>query len=167
MSSTLAGTRPHAHGRRHVVSRLAVGAISGIVAGIVFAMMAMAYAWATGDGLWAPPRMIGTIAGFEMGGTFAAMPVMAGMAIHMMLSAGYGAAFALVAAGLQRTTLIVAGIVAGLALYVVNFHVMARFEPFTTFQMMAGNWFEILIHAVYGLLLVAGIVAWRSRDAAR
>lgn len=168
MSATTAGR--HTHGdtaTSSMAARAAAGAVSGMVAGVVFAMLAMAYAVVMGMGLWAPPRMIATIAGFEMGSAFAAGAVVAGLAIHMVLSAMYGAAFAAVAARLDRTVLLMAGVLFGLALYMVNFHVMTQFEQFAAFRMMTGNWFEIVIHGVYGVLLAAGIAAWRSRHTVR
>lgn len=81
----------------------------------------------------------------------------------MMLSALYGAAFAVVAGGLSRSALLVAGLLFGLALHVVNFHVMARLELFSAFQMMAGNWFEIAVHGVYGVIVAMGVIVWRER----
>lgn len=146
-------------------SRIASGAVWGIVAGVVFAMMSMVYGAVAGPGLWAPPRMIATMVGFEMGASFAAVPVMLGLGIHMMLSALYGAAFAVVAGGLERTALLVGGLAFGIVLYVVNFHVMTQLEPFAAFRMMTGNWFEIAVHGVYGLILAIGIVATRRRGA--
>lgn len=143
--------------------RAAAGAVAGVVAGLVFAVLSMIYAAVAGPGVWAPPRMIATILGFEMAPVFAAVPVVVGLVLHMMLSAVYGAVFAVVMGSAGRVLVLAAGIAFGLALYVLNFHVFAQFEQFATFGMMAGNWFEIAVHAVFGLLLAAGYLGWRGK----
>jgi uncharacterized membrane protein YagU involved in acid resistance len=130
--------------------------------GIVFAVVSMIYAAAAGPGAWAPPRMIATILGFEMAPVFAAVPVVVGLVLHIILSAIYGAVFAVVIGSAARALVLAAGIAFGLALYVANFHVFAQLEQFATFRMMAGNWFEITVHAVFGLLLAVGYLRWRS-----
>lgn len=103
-----------------------------------------------------------TILGFDMAATFAVVPVMAGLVLHMVLSAAYGAAFAFVLAPLRAATLFAAGAAYGLVLYVVNFHGFAQLERFEVFQTMAGNWFEIAVHVAFGLMLAAGVV-WSKR----
>ncbi len=143
-----------------VRERAIAGGVSGIVAGLVFAVLSMIYAAVAGPGAWAPPRMIATILGFEMAPTFAAVPVLAGVALHMLLSAGYGAVFALVMGSAARGVILAAGVAFGLVLYAVNFHGFAQLEQFAAFRMMAGNWFEIAVHAVFGLLTAAGYVWW-------
>lgn len=143
--------------------RAAAGAVAGIVAGVVFLVLSMIYTAVVGPGVWAAPRMIATIVGFEMAPVFAAVPVIVGLILHFLLSAVYGAVFALVMGSAGRAVVLAAGIVFGLALYVINFHVFTQLEQFATFRMMAGNWFEITVHAVFGLVLAAGYLAWRDR----
>ena len=143
--------------------RAAAGAVAGVVAGLVFAALSMIYTAVVGPGVWAPTRMIATILGFEMAPVFAAVPVVVGLVLHMMLSAVYGAVFAVVMASAGRALILAAGIAFGLALYVLNFHVFAQLEQFATFRMMAGNWFEIAVHAAFGLLLAAGYLGWREK----
>ncbi len=156
--------RPATRARAVPKERALAGALWGAVAGVVFAMLSMLYAAVVGPGVWAPPRMIATIVGFEMAPVFAAAPVIVGLALHMMLSALYGAVFALVIGTAGRAVILAAGIAFGLALYVLNFHVFAQLEHFATFRMMAGNWFEIAVHAVFGLLLAAGYLSWRGKQ---
>jgi hypothetical protein len=140
------------HDRAGAGAVLGAGALAGVAAGVVFAVLSMIYAALAGPGAWAPPRMIATILGFEMAPVFAAIPVIAGLVLHMMLSAVYGAVFALVMGSAGRAVVLGAGIAFGLALYVVNFHLFTQLEQFATFRMMAGNWFEIAVHAVFGRL---------------
>ncbi len=150
--------------RGMATERVLAGAVAGVVAGVIFAVLSMIYAAVAGPGVWAPPRMIATILGFEMAPAFAVAPVVAGLALHMLLSAGYGGVFALVVGSAARNVVLAAGVAFGLALYVVNFHGFAQLEHFATFRMMAGNWFEIAVHAVFGLLTAAGYVWWRGEQ---
>ncbi len=167
MSSTATQQQPRAISRARTEvnarERLVAGVVTGLFAGVVFALLSMLYAGLAGPGAWAPPRMIATILGFEMAPAFALVPVIAGLALHMMLSAAYGAFFALVAGPLPGWPLVAAGIVFGLALYIINFHVIAQLAHFAVFRMMAGNWFEIAVHALFGLLLAAGYGWWRDK----
>lgn len=142
---------------------ITVGALAGLGAGMAFAIASMLYAYVQGPGLWAPPRMIATILGFEMAASFALVPVILGLILHFMLSAGYGAAFALVLSPLRSGMLLAAGAAYGLVLYVVNFHGFTQLEQFAAFRMMAGNWFEIAVHVAYGLMLAAGLLWWRRQ----
>ncbi len=144
--------------------RVVVGAMTGVVAGAIFAMASMVYAHVQGPGMWAPPRMIGTIVGFEMAPTFSAVPVIAGLMVHMTLSAAYGAAFTLALAPLRAVALLAAGVAYGLTLYAVNFHGFAQIDHFGVFRMMAGNSFEIAVHAMFGALAAIGWIWWRSGD---
>ncbi len=144
--------------------RAIAGGVAGVVAGLVFAVLSMAYGAVVGPNVWAPLRMMATILGFEMAPTFAAAPVLVGVGLHMMLSAVYGAVFAVIVGTAGRAVVLAAGAAFGLALYVVNFHVFAQLKQFAVFQMMAGNWFEIAVHVLFGVLLAAGYVWWRGEQ---
>lgn len=109
------------------------GAVLGVVAGVVFAMFEMVAAWALGDGFWMPLRMIGAIvlgdgaleASYSLAGA-----ALAGAALHMMLSAVFGAVFGALAAlapalRASRSVLVGAASLYGLALWLVNFYVLA------------------------------------------
>ncbi len=158
MNTYVIGVSAPSHDLRE---RVVVGAVSGVAAGVIFAMASMIYAHIEGPGVWAPPHMIATILGFEMAPTFSAAPVLAGLMMHMVLSAMYGAAFTLVLAPLRTLALLAAGTAYGLVLYAVNFHGFAEFEHFAVFRMMAGNTFEILVHVMFGVLLAIGWIWWR------
>lgn len=163
MAQTATYDRPKVTTDAVLKERAVAGAVAGVVAGLVFAALSMIYTAVVGPGVWAPTRMIATILGFEMAPGFAAVPVVAGVVLHMVLSAVYGAVFAVVMGSAGRALVLAAGIAFGLALYVLNFHVLTQLEQFATFKAMAGNWFEITIHAVFGLLLAAGYLGWRAK----
>lgn len=107
------------------------GALAGVVAGVVFAAFEMAASAALSG--WAaidqPLRMFGAI----VLGPMALEPtyplvtaVMMGVVVHLVLSAVYGAVFAVIAAGLRpRPALIGLATLYGLALGLLNFYVFA------------------------------------------
>jgi hypothetical protein len=120
-------------GRVPVGRWVVVGLVGGIIAGLVFAMFEMITAAIMGPSFWAPLRMIGAI-GLGQGAlepsTSLAVAAPAGLVIHMILSAIYGAAFGLLAALVgpirsSRFVLAIAGTAFGLALWVFNFYVVA------------------------------------------
>lgn len=138
----------------HVGDRIKRGVVAGIVAGIVFAVASMMWTAATGPGATAPLQMIASLpsGGDEMQ-PLSAATITLGVAIHMVLSIVYGAVFALVLPrGVSTMIAYLAGAAFGLALYLINFTLLANvaFELF----LMANQAFEVVIHIVFGLLLV-------------
>ena len=132
--------------------RLVRGAVGGVAAGLVFAAVTMWFADSTGGPAEMPLRMIATIvqgdAAMADGSTSPAL----GVAVHLVLSALFGMAFALVVPRLRTNgTVALAGTAYGLLLYVVNFLVLAPLA-FTTFQ-AANQPFEVFAHLVFGMLL--------------
>ena len=125
--------------RRWVVN----GAIGGVIAGIVFAVfeMVMAAVMVGGEAFFMPLRMIGGIALGQQAlspETSLAVAGTAGLVVHMMFSALYGMGVAVVAAfvpQLRSSTLALVGwaSLAGLALWIVNFYVIAPIAGWTWF----------------------------------
>ena len=131
------------------------GAISGIIAGIVMAMFSMGYPGMTGMGFLAPLRLIAaTLYGVDalIGGSDV---LMAGLIIHMMVSAVFGIIFA---ALLPRTagggTAFGLGIIYGIIIWgVMGYLVVPIVNPTMSVRIpvMAGAfWFE---HVVFGMFL--------------
>jgi hypothetical protein len=119
------------------------GILGGIIAGIAFAMfeMIMAVVLDGGDAFFMPLRMIGGIAL----GTSALDPATSlltaggvGLLVHMILSMTYGVVVAGVLSvapqlSASRTAVVVSASAAGLALWIVNFHVLAQAFGWTWF----------------------------------
>ncbi len=181
--TTTVGSPSHGGVRRDhtedVLSRglgdlLARGAVAGLFAGLVFLLANMGWAVRGDKPAVAPMIDISTIFHNQdmpkpvEAGPFGPDNVVVGLVLHLSLSMLFGMAFALVAAMLLRrrgaALLAVAGVVYGLAVYVVNFQVFGRvfFEWFTD-PMGPPQGFEIFIHAVYGLLLVPFFVGVLGR----
>jgi hypothetical protein len=143
------------------------GAIAGIVAGLAFAafeMMATAFMMGA-EAFFMPLRMIGAIVlgqeALDPGFSLVTAGV-AGMLVHVMLSVIYGIVFGEIATILRGpAAFIVAGGVFGLALWLVNFYVIAPF---------AFPWFldssplvQFIGHTVF-FGLVLGTYLWKSHQ---
>lgn len=143
------------------------GIFAGLVAGLVFLVVELILVPTVGGGaLWGPPRMMGAIVlGPDVlppPASFDAVVVLTGMLVHFILSAVLGVIFALVVGRMQlsRTMVVLAGIVFGLIVYVVNFYGLTAVFPW--FE-MARNWITILAHGVFGAVL--GLWLTRGRTA--
>ncbi len=109
------------------------GIIGGIIAGIIFAVSEMVMAVLLGMPAVAPLQMIGAIAlgpGVLPPAAPTASTLLAGVIVHMVLSATYGAVLGLIALGLPvlRSSvgvLMGIGLVWGLVLWLVNFYLIA------------------------------------------
>jgi uncharacterized membrane protein YagU involved in acid resistance len=139
------------------------GAVAGIAAGFVFLLANMGYATTQGKPALAPFMDISTI--FHGTDQPAAMTptvdmLATGAVVHISLSIAFGVVFALLLGAfvpMIRNSLVLAaaGVVYGLALYVVNFQILGNtlFEWFTN-PKGPNQGFEIFIHAGFGLMLV-------------
>ena len=142
--------------------RLARGALAGLVAGIVFAMLTMLWTAVNGPGAMAAFQMIASLPyGGDAPQPLTAGTVVLGGAIHLALSVVYGIVFALLLPRrVSRPVAYAAGAAFGLALYVVNFLILAPLA-FEVFQ-MAHQGFEVVVHVLFGLLLVPFLRLARS-----
>lgn len=135
-----------------LVGRLVRGAVGGVLAGVVFAVVTMWFAAATGGQATMPLHMISTIplgaAAMQAGTTSAGV----GLAMHLVLSVLFGVVFALVVPALRTNgTVALVGTVYGAGLYVVNFWIFGQ-TVFPVFA-MANQPFELFAHVVFGTLL--------------
>lgn len=133
------------------------GIVAGLIAGIVMAMVAMMLMPMQGHGMMYPVKlMAGTFQG-EAALTGGVGTDLTGMMLHMMMSAGLGLIFGLIAgaAGLHSVlTLIVAGIVFALAVFVVNWFIMLPVVDQVMRRHMSGTVFA-MTHVIYG-----GVLGW-------
>lgn len=130
---------------------------AGIIAGAVFMVMEMLLVGTVGgDSPWAPPRMIAAIAlgpdvlpppaPFDVGILLTAMMVHFPLAIIYSFVLGWAVSrwrFGL-------ATAMIAGLVFGVALYLVNFYGFTALFPWFA---MARNWITVVSHAAFGLVL--------------
>jgi hypothetical protein len=146
------------------------GAIAGLVGGFAFVLANMWYADAHGKPAIAPFLDISTVFHGSDAPNLnnAAVDVVAGLVTHFALSMAFGIVFAL-AVGIFRLArmpllLLVAAVVYGLALYVVNFQIIGRaFFPWFVNPNGPNQGFELWIHPVgYGLFLVPFFIGLRA-----
>ncbi|MCM2264605.1 MAG: hypothetical protein NDI73_05370 [Desulfuromonadales bacterium] len=134
--------------------------LSGIIAGAVFLILALALVPVIlGGSPWELPRMIAAIvlgAGVLTPATFNIGIVLTAVGLHFVLSVVYAIIFALIFSRLQLGPALLAGLGAGLVLYVVNFYGFTVLYPwFAT----ARNWVVILDHLVFGVVTAWSYVA--------
>jgi hypothetical protein len=148
-------------GRRSLGQFVLNGAAGGLLAGIVFALIEMVVSALIGYSALTPFRAIGSIvlgpsalsAGFPE-----ATAVATGGLLHLVLSAFYGAIFAAILwvtdqVGRLTSISIAIGVVYALALWAINFLVIA---PVLFDQLLVESAFWLsftLAHASYGLVL--------------
>ncbi len=140
---------------------VARGAVAGLSSGFVFLLGTMWYVTTKGLPAVAPLLDISTVFHFSDKPVKTPPEMIIGLVTHVGLSLAFGIVFALfVVPAISRlrinpVTLAVAGIAYGLLVYVVNFQILGRtLFPWFTNPMGPNQWFEIFIHAVFGLLLV-------------
>jgi uncharacterized membrane protein YagU involved in acid resistance len=155
--------------RAEVPWALTQGAIGGIVAGIVFAAFEMiaSAAMMGPEAFFMPLRMIGAIAL----GPAALEPTyslwgagLAGLVVHIVLAVIYGAVFALIFGGLRSPAVDIAvGAAFGLALWLINFYVIApvMFPWFTEANPMV----QFIAHTFF-FGAVLGWYMWSARHRA-
>lgn len=141
--------------------RISRGTLAGVAAGLLFLLANMA--WATKSDLpaVAPLLDISTIFYFDDKPTISPEHMFVGLVTHLALSAGFGAAFGLLTARLRALQSLVVGALAfGLVLYLVNFQILGR-AVFEWFQEGPDQWFEVVAHLGFGLLLVPFFLSHR------
>jgi uncharacterized membrane protein YagU involved in acid resistance len=138
--------------------------VAGFASGLVFLVANMGWAVHNGKPAVAPMIDISTIFHAQdtpapiTAAAFGPDNVVVGLVTHATLSVLFGIGFALLAAAVVRRSsamLPLAGIAYGLLLYVINFQILGRTAfPWFTDSMGPPQGFEVLIHAVFGLMLV-------------
>jgi hypothetical protein len=147
---------------------LAGWVVPGLVAGLMFAMVAMVVGIFT-SALWAPPQGIAQAIGIGPNGhDFHVVPFVLGLMGHMMNSVIIGAIFvALVrAAKPGQAVAAMAGVVYGLVVYVLMYWVLLRHvfslwaaDGVQSFLSSNPELFWIVGHLVFGMVL-GGLVAY-------
>ena len=140
---------------------------SSIIAGVVFAVIEMALAWAVkGQSPWAPLHMIGAIGlgpdALTPSDTFDLRVIGTAVAIHFALAIVYGGILAFIVQRLGMMPAVVVGALYGLALYFINFYGFTRLFPWFA---DARDWVSILSHIVQSGLM-AGVYKAMAHPAA-
>lgn len=127
----MASVNPYVENQKSTGWWLGQGVIGGIVAGIVFAMFEMAFAWLMTGSPWGPLRMIaGIVIAQPPPQIDLTMAVIVGMMLHMVFSMMFGAIFGAIASAVPAlrtsgTWMILFATLFGLVLWPLNFFVIA------------------------------------------
>jgi len=166
MSATIPTSTSRTDDTRAGASTVAVagrGAAAGLLAGAIFLGVSMWFTDSIGMPGEMPLKMMAAMLQGESALADASASVPLGLAIHAVLSAGFGVAFGLLARALRWSPLAVAaaGVLFGAALYVVNSQFIARLG-FPWF-LDANQPFELVVHVVFGSLVALAFLPARSR----
>lgn len=138
-----------------LTERMGRGAIAGAVAGAVFAGLTMWFVASTDAPARLPLLVISTIVLGDDAIATGQAEELVGLIVHGCLSVFFGMAFGLLTPWLRTNgTLAAAGVLYGLLLYVINLRVLAPIW-FPAF-MDVNQPFEVLVHAIYGLIVGFG-----------
>lgn len=145
---------------RGLDDRLSRGVVAGLAAGFLFLLANMWYADSQDLPAVAPLYDISTIFHFSEQPDPTPENAVIGLVVHLALSAGFGAALALLAPLFASRRMLTAGALAfGLVLYLVNFQVLGRIA-FEWFQEGPNQTFEVIAHLGYGLVLAPFLLGY-------
>ena len=153
-------------GQRLKQSAWRLAAIAGFIAGVVFILLEMAMVWLfQGMSPWTPVRMIAAIGmGPEVlppPATFAIDLTLVAVVVHFTLSLVYAWLLAPFIEEVGLIKALGAGLLFGLAIYLVNFYLFTAMFPW--FE-MARNWITIFAHLVFGAVLAVSYCLARQRS---
>jgi hypothetical protein len=138
---------------------------ASVIAGLVFAALEMALAWAVnGASPWAPLHLIGAIAlgphALTPPDTFDVGVISMAIVIHMALAIIYGVILAFIVARLEIGMATIVGAFYGLLLYVINFYAFTAVFPWFA---DARGWVSIVTHIVQSGLMAYLYEAFAAR----
>ncbi len=141
-------------------ARFLTGLLGGTLAGLAMAVFSMSVSLLRGPGLWMPVKLIG---GFVLGpraisisDAFDLIPILSGLIIHMLVSAGLGGVFAVLSLRLPHVTIALYGVVYALVIwFLALFVLLPVVDP-----LLVNNTNPALFaisHIVYGIVLGAWV----------
>lgn len=148
----------------------ALGAVGGLVAGMVMAMWSMIVMWLTGEGFWVPLNLIAHTfwEGAPTDATFSAAAMILGAVVHMMMSIILGLALALLAHWTKPGpgVLLAGGMVFGIVVWLVN-----QYAVWPAIDMIAAEqftpWVFAVGHLMYGLVAAGALLPAQHTPAIR
>lgn len=139
--------------RRVVSEGVAAGLVAAILSSIPGAIDVM-----LGDTeWWYPPQLIATIAGFPPPVAFDLPALLVGGVIHLVISVGYGIAFAVLVPTRAVAPLLALGLIYGFVTYLIGFPLSEALGVFPTLVDGADHTVELFAHLAYGTALGAAI----------
>jgi hypothetical protein len=132
--------------------RMLTGLLGGFLAGVPFIALNSWFATTMGKPALGPFKTVATIV--QGPGALPGTSVVAGMAIHSVLSAILGIIFAALLIRMNRSGLLLTGgLIFGGIVYVVDFQILARFVHQLHSFRMTNQPLELAVHLVFGAVL--------------
>jgi hypothetical protein len=140
--------------RRMMREIVGAGAAGGLVAGLAMALVLMVSYAITGPGPLFPLQLIAATlwghATFELGGGAA----IAGLLIHLVVSAGWGVLFAaMLPRGATLAMTVALALIFSMGVFVIMTYLVLPWTNWIMWDAVAQGWF-FLLHLVYGAVLV-------------
>jgi uncharacterized membrane protein YagU involved in acid resistance len=143
--------------------RMARGVVGGLLAGVAFAAVVGWNVTANDISIRTPFLAISTIVLGDHALSTGEADLAIGLMVHFAISIFYGMGFGLISSKLRTNgTVALVGALYGIAIYVLDFRVLAPLW-FDTFEYVNQS-FELLIHLLYGLVVA---LAFYSSDVRR
>jgi hypothetical protein len=145
---------------------LRIGVPGGMVAGVIMALWSMGAMWVTGSGFWTPLNLIANTfyRSAPLNGTFSALALVIGLAVHMAVASFFGTLIALIAQKMPGSrSLVIAG---GILLVAVVWPVMQWGVWYKLDEAAAegySDWIMAVAHLMFGLT-AAGFAALAIAD---
>jgi hypothetical protein len=141
---------------------LARGVIAGVAAGIFLSLMMTVMSAAGGKDIWYGIK--GAAAPFfgqrAMQPGFDALPVVVGFVTHLAISAGWGALFAVLVEGWNRTVTGITGVLWGLVVWIGMYYVVLPIVGLSSMQEDAPVGRAIAFHLIFSIALTAAYLLY-------
>jgi hypothetical protein len=138
------------------------GTIAGVTAGVVLTLMMTLMSAAGGKDVWYGIK--GAAAPFfgqrAMQPGFDLLPVLIGLVCHLVISAGWGALFALVIEGANRTVTAIAGVLWGFVVWIGMYYVVLPIVGLASMQNDAPVGRAIAFHLIFSVALTAAYLLY-------
>jgi hypothetical protein len=143
---------------------IARGAMAGIVAGVFLTLMMTGMSAAGGKDIWygikgASAPFFGSRA---MQPGFDAVPVVVGFVSHLVISAGWGAIFAIIVEGWNRALTIVGGVLFAFVVWIGMYYLVLPIVGLSSMQDDAPVGRAIAFHLIFTIALTAAYLVYPS-----
>ena len=138
------------------------GMVAGVTAGVILTLMMTAMSAAGGKDIWY--GMKGAAAPFfgdrAMQPGFDLMPALVGLVSHLVISAGWGALFAVLIEGANRTVTAIAGVLWGFVVWIGMYYVVLPIVGLSSMQNDAPVGRAIAFHLIFSVALTAAYLLY-------
>jgi len=138
------------------------GTVAGVTAGLVLTLMMTVMSAAGGKDVWYGIK--GAAAPFfgdrAMQPGFDLMPTLVGFVCHLVISAGWGALFAVVIEGANRTVTSIVGVLCGFVVWIGMYYIVLPIVGLSSMQNDAPVGRAIAFHLIFSVALTAAYLLY-------